>query len=761
MPTPRQFQPFKTDMPAPAPRPKVFVSYSHKDREVKEKLDDNLHVLREQGVIDFWTDGEILPGDHWPDEITEALNSSQLILFLVSNHFLASSFIRRKEAPMAMQRVNRGEAMIVPIILTKTPGWQKEEWNTFQALPSQVKPIDHPDWRKPENAFADVEEKLRELIEVLPQKLAKQAAQWKKATTGRTEEPTKPQPTDDPPPETTSQEPKTNNAWIKWAALAAVLTMGIFIGIWAGHKPPADDQDISPELQAWLKAPKVDRTVVEVFSGKGNGDLHNGLQPLVTNHEIVAGQRIHELNWENQGKPTRASNGLTWNFVVKGVAAPVITKPVEMITYFNAVKSNSDNAASKGIQVDPNDSTAYKPCVNGEGPPGFTYSNASTGATPSMLWNEPCYSPNFFAGTNGNIPEGLHRVAFEVRIENKPVYRGLMNLKVPPRIYAQPLKTWVNSLPKTGIDVSLVEKSVCWPSESELSWKVQMKGSPAPIPAPLTFRTYYKASETHSDAPQEWLVDPYHDGRVGKAIEIEGFNHWEFSWAWGEESQGKWSANEAVQTLSLHCGPGGEFLGGKHEIALEVLSKGEPVWRGPLTLDVPEQAWSFPEEKNKLVITDDKSKGDIRNGTLPTNLSPSFNEGNRSVVTGLTFGQWKIRNKGEQLEGPFFMHFYLKATRAPEPADGAITTFSVATDPGISTFLDKPDSGGFTTMTTGALDPALGVQNAVLPVAPSFYVGLPNGQHGKILPGIHEVGIEILNDKGAVFYRGITTLELK
>ena len=165
-------------------KPKIFVSYSHneKDKSLKKIFDTNLAVMKEQDLIESWTDAEILPGDRWPEEIAEAMSESHLIIFMVSNHFLASSFIRRKEAPIAMTRVNQGKSVIVPIILTKTPGWQTEDWNVLQALPSEVKPIDHLDWGHPENAFADVEEKLRELIVRLPEKLSIQKKQWEMST---------------------------------------------------------------------------------------------------------------------------------------------------------------------------------------------------------------------------------------------------------------------------------------------------------------------------------------------------------------------------------------------------------------------------------------------------------------------------------------------------------------------------------------------------------------------------------------------------
>ena len=159
-------------------KPQVFVSYSHRDIDLKLEFDTNLRVMQRQGIIEKWTDGEIQPGDHWADEITSAMEKSQVILFLVSNNFLDSDFIRNVEAPMAMRMRDQGRAVIVPVLLRLTPGWRNEDWYCLLAMPSELKPIEHESWRDVRVAFAEVEKGLRALIEVLPDKLAKQAARW-------------------------------------------------------------------------------------------------------------------------------------------------------------------------------------------------------------------------------------------------------------------------------------------------------------------------------------------------------------------------------------------------------------------------------------------------------------------------------------------------------------------------------------------------------------------------------------------------------
>ena len=74
-------------MTAPAdgsPPIELFISYSHKDEALREKLGTHLGLLKRQGVIDVWHDRRIGAGEEWASEIDEHLNSAAVILLLVS-----------------------------------------------------------------------------------------------------------------------------------------------------------------------------------------------------------------------------------------------------------------------------------------------------------------------------------------------------------------------------------------------------------------------------------------------------------------------------------------------------------------------------------------------------------------------------------------------------------------------------------------------------------------------------------------------------
>lgn len=144
-----------------APRIRVFVSYSHKDEGLKNRLEMHLDLLRNHRLIDRWDDRRILPGQDWNKEIRRELQQANIVLFLVSTPFLVSGYIQGVEVKEAFARAERNECVIVPVILEKC-SWQNEEWSKFQGVPKDGRPIRN--WQRAADAWHNVEEQLRATI---------------------------------------------------------------------------------------------------------------------------------------------------------------------------------------------------------------------------------------------------------------------------------------------------------------------------------------------------------------------------------------------------------------------------------------------------------------------------------------------------------------------------------------------------------------------------------------------------------------------
>ena len=77
--------------------PKIFVSYSRKDKKWLERLQVHLKPLESDGVVDLWDDTEIKAGADWEAEIERALVEAKAAILLISADFLASDFIRKRD----------------------------------------------------------------------------------------------------------------------------------------------------------------------------------------------------------------------------------------------------------------------------------------------------------------------------------------------------------------------------------------------------------------------------------------------------------------------------------------------------------------------------------------------------------------------------------------------------------------------------------------------------------------------------------------
>jgi|SRR5579884_1775606 len=142
----------------------VFISYSHKDKKLREKLDAHLSNLRNQGLINAWHDGDITPGTEWEKQIIEHLTTAQIILLLISADFLASTFITSTELKQAVARHDAHQACVIPIIL-RSADWAGAPFAKLQVLPTNARPVTK--WARQDDAFTDIAKGIKRAIDNL------------------------------------------------------------------------------------------------------------------------------------------------------------------------------------------------------------------------------------------------------------------------------------------------------------------------------------------------------------------------------------------------------------------------------------------------------------------------------------------------------------------------------------------------------------------------------------------------------------------
>jgi hypothetical protein len=142
----------------------VFISYSHKDRELRNELATHLSNLRSQGLINDWYDGDIISGTEWKKQIMDHLSTAQIILLLISADFMASDFCYSIEMKQAIARHNANQARVIPIILRPTD-WEGAPFDKLKVLPTDGKSVIR--WPTHDDAFEDVVKGIRKAIQDL------------------------------------------------------------------------------------------------------------------------------------------------------------------------------------------------------------------------------------------------------------------------------------------------------------------------------------------------------------------------------------------------------------------------------------------------------------------------------------------------------------------------------------------------------------------------------------------------------------------
>ena len=149
-------------------RPKVFISYSHKDEDWKDRLVAHLRVLEQEGALDVWDDRRIAAGEEWRPEIEEAIQHATVAILIISKDFLTSRFIREEELTRILARRSRQELRVIPVI-AEPCAWQAvEALQGIQARPKDGRALSAGSEHQIDTDLSDLALEIRESVSVRP-----------------------------------------------------------------------------------------------------------------------------------------------------------------------------------------------------------------------------------------------------------------------------------------------------------------------------------------------------------------------------------------------------------------------------------------------------------------------------------------------------------------------------------------------------------------------------------------------------------------
>jgi hypothetical protein len=141
---------------------KIFLSYAHEDEAMKVQLDRNLVGLKRSDKVEVWQDRQLLAGAEWDSTIATEMATADIILLLISVDFNNSQYIWDKELKVALERHEKNEARVIPVIL-RTCDWTGMPYAKLQALPTGAKPI--TSFADADVAYTDVAKGIRAVVD--------------------------------------------------------------------------------------------------------------------------------------------------------------------------------------------------------------------------------------------------------------------------------------------------------------------------------------------------------------------------------------------------------------------------------------------------------------------------------------------------------------------------------------------------------------------------------------------------------------------
>jgi TIR domain len=151
-------------MPRPTTK-RIFISYSHQDKQWHDDLYIRMKPYLRVGSIIGWSDEQITSGSEWFEEIESARINTNVAVLLVTPNFLASDFIYEHElGPFLKQAQQKGVRILwVPV---RTCAYKKTPLKDYQAVLDPARPL--ADMTEPERdrAWVQICDEIEKAVEI-------------------------------------------------------------------------------------------------------------------------------------------------------------------------------------------------------------------------------------------------------------------------------------------------------------------------------------------------------------------------------------------------------------------------------------------------------------------------------------------------------------------------------------------------------------------------------------------------------------------
>jgi replicative DNA helicase len=141
---------------------KLFISYSHKDETFKSELESHLAPLKNQGLIDAWSDRKIVPGEEIDRSINASLTTADIVLLIVSADFFQSVYCWQKELEHSLRRHEAHEAVVIPIVV-RAVDLEGAPFAGLASLPADRRPV--ATWGDRDEAWTNVAKGIRTAVD--------------------------------------------------------------------------------------------------------------------------------------------------------------------------------------------------------------------------------------------------------------------------------------------------------------------------------------------------------------------------------------------------------------------------------------------------------------------------------------------------------------------------------------------------------------------------------------------------------------------